>query len=157
MIPSELPHQMVDIYQRLAEIERRMRNRRRTGTIKEGPDDQGRYRVLLSESDGKEYLSGWIKPRPLGAGIVKMDVVLKQGEQVDVVSESGDLMDARIEMSDYSDNNKRENTTNTPLHIKVEGDVTVIASGNSKVEVGGNMTANVGGNLDVTAGSGHFH
>lgn len=138
-IPRTLEDQIAELYRRDAERTRRDRNRRRTGTVKEGPDEKGRYRVLLSEQDGKEFLSGWIKPRPLGAGNVKFDVILKQGEQVDVVSESGDMTDARIEMSDYNNDNPRENT-DTPLHIKVDGDVVLI-----------------GGNVTYTADAGHLN
>src|SRR5690606_36729298 len=96
---------------------------------------------------------GWIKPRPLGAGNVKIDVILKHGEQVDVVSESGELTDARIEMSDYSDANARENTS-TPLHIKVDGDAVIIAGKlkiTADVEITGDTT--IAGALDVTGGS----
>lgn len=146
MIPRTLEEQIAELYRRDAERTRRDRNRRRTGTIKEGPNDKGQYRVLLTKQDGKEYLSGWIKPRPLGAGNVKFDVVLKRGEQVDVVSESGDMTDARIEMSDYSEDNKRENK-DTPLHIKVDGH-TVIISGTVTVRAD---------TITYTAGSGHLN
>jgi phage baseplate assembly protein gpV len=149
-IPRTLEDQIAELYRRDAERTRRDRNRRRTGTVKEGPDDKGRYRVLLTRQDGKEFLSGWIKPRPLGAGKVKIDVILKEGEQVDVVSESGDMTDARIEMSDYSEANQRENES-TPLHIKVDGDAVIIAG---KVKITADVE--IAGRLDIT-GDGVTH
>lgn len=158
-IPRTLEEQIAELYRRDAERTRRDRNRRRTGTVKEGPDDKGRYRVVLSEQDGKPYQTGWIKPRPLGAGNVKFDVILKHGEQVDVVSESGDMTDARIEMSDYSNDNPRENT-DKPLHIKVDGDAVIIAGRvliTADVEITGDTTITgdvaIAGAFDVEGGS----
>ena len=150
MIPRTLEEQIAELYRRDAERTRRDRNRRRTGTVVEGPDDSGRYRIKLSEQGGKPFLSGWIRPRSLGAGNVKIDVVLKRGEQVDVVSESGDMTDARIEMSDYSEMNPRENDA-TPLHIKVDGEAVIIAG---KVKITADVE--IAGRLDVT-GSGLTH
>lgn len=141
MIPKEIPEQFANLHHRLAEIERRARNRKRTGTIAEGPDDKGRYRVKISEQGGTPYLSPWVKPKTYGAGGVKMDVVYTAGEQIDLVSESGDLTDAVIEMSTYSEANARENTGNTPFHLKIGA--TVIQAG--------------GDGVTITAGSGHLN
>lgn len=143
MIPSELPDQIADLYGRLNEIERRARNRKRTGTVAEvgTGDNAGKYRVKMGEPNGKPYLSPWIKPRTLGAGGVKIDVVLSEGEQVDVNSESGDLADATIDLSTYSEANARANSENAPLHIKI-GDTVIQASGDS---------------VTLTSGSGHLN
>lgn len=103
---------------RIAELERRDRNRRRKGKIAEISEDKSRYRVELSQQDGKPYLTPFIKARILSAGGVKVDVLYSVGEQVDVVSESGDLADAQIDFSTYSDENARENS-DTPFHIKI--------------------------------------
>lgn len=119
MIPRTLAEQVSDIYHRLAEMERRGRNRRRSGTIADGPDEKGRYRVTLSSQDGRDFRTGWIKARTLAAGGAKIDVVFSKGEQVDVTSESGDLTDAVIDMATYSDAAQRENANNVPLHIKI--------------------------------------
>ena len=133
MIPDQVPEQFANIYHRLGEIERRARNRKRTGTIAEGPDDKGRYRVKVSEQGGTPYLSPWTRPKTYGAGGVKMDVVYTAGEQIDLVSESGDLTDAVIEMSTYSEANARENTGNTPFHLKIGS--TVIQAGGEVVSI----------------------
>lgn len=130
MIPRTLGGQVADLYYRVAEIERRARNRKRTGTIAEvgEGDNAGKYRVQLSEQGGQPYLSPWMKSRALGAGGVKIDVVRTVGEQVDVISESGDMTDAVIDLSTYSNDNARENGDNVPLHIKI-GDAVLAMSG----------------------------
>ena len=141
---------IVEIERRLAEQERRNRNRRRTGTVAEVDHENGRYRVKLGSDDGQDYLSGWIRPRQIAAGSVKIDVLLKQGEQVDVVSESGDLTDAMIEMSAYSDQNARENSI-TPMHIVIDGEGAIVAS---KLTITGDVE--IVGRLDIT-GAGVTH
>jgi phage baseplate assembly protein gpV len=138
-IPRTLPDQIADLYRRAAESERRARNRRRTGMIAQVDLQKGLYRVKLSEQAGRPYLTGWIRPRQLGAGGVKIDLVLSEGEQVDVVSESGDLTDAMIEMSAYSEDNPRANT-DTPL----------------LVTIGGSTIAVTDGTITLTTGSGHL-
>ena len=150
MIPSRLDEQIVDLYQRIDEINRRARNRKRKGTIAEigEGENAGKYRVKLSEQGGKPFLTGWIKGRVLGAGAVKIDVIRRVGEQVDVVSENGDLTDAEIDLSTYSDENARENGDNVPLHIKI-GDTVLALSGDA-------ITAN-GSSVTITASGGHLN
>lgn len=159
-IPRTLPEQMSDLYRRLGEIERRNRNRRRTGTVSDVRGD-GYYRVLLSEQGGKEFKTGWIRPRQLGAGTVKIDVVLAEGEQVDVVSENGDLTDAMIEMSAYSNDNPREGD-GTPLHIKIGGNGIIICGTlriEADVEIDGKVTITGAGvtHNGANIGSTHIH
>lgn len=167
MTSSSLPDQIADIVYRLAELERRDRNRRRTGTIHEVSDDGSKYRVKLSEQNGKPYLTDWIRPRTLAAGGVKIDVRYTKGEQVDVVSENGDMTDAKIDFSTYSDDNPRENT-DAALHIKI-GDTVIEASGgqakvSSPVVIvssgdvrlggeGGEKVARVGDRVKIDTGS----
>ncbi|GAA4178270.1 phage baseplate assembly protein V [Shinella granuli] len=114
--------------ERIQELERRSANRRRTGTVAEGPDDKGRYRVELSRQGGVPYLTPWIKAKTIGAGNVKLDVVHAVGEQVDVVSDAGDLTSAVVDFSTYSEANARENDANVPLRLKC-GDSTLEFSG----------------------------
>lgn len=141
MIPKAFTDQVADLYHRIAELERRARNRRRSGLVADGPDGQGRYRIALSSQDGKPFLTGWIKARTLGAGGAKIDVVFAKGEQVDVTSESGDLTDAVIDMATYSTASARENAENVPLHIKI-GETIIAASGSG---------------VTITASSGHLN
>lgn len=114
--------------ERIQDLERRAANKRRTGTIAEGPNEKGQYRVELSRQGGMPYLSPWIRPKTVGAGNVKLDVVYGIGEQVDIVSENGDLTDAVIDFGTYSDANPRENGENVPLRLKT-GDSIIEVSG----------------------------
>lgn len=168
MFPSNLPDQIADISFRIAELERRARNRRRKGTVAEVSDDGSQYRVRISGQDGKPCLTGWIRPRQIAAAGVKIDVLYSKGEQVDVISESGDLADAQIDFSTYSDDNPRENANAAPLHIKI-GDTVIQASG-AKTEIttpvavihspavhlggeGGKPVARIGDLVHVASGS----
>lgn len=169
MIPRDHKEFVQDVKFRLAELERRARNRRRKGVVAEiGTGDKaGRYRVRLSEQGEAPYLSDWIKPRQIAAGGVKIDVLYSVGEQVDVVSESGDLTDAQIDFSTYSDANERENT-DVPLHIKigetviaVTGDTATVTAANVIVNSpnvqlggdGGKRVARIGDRVNVASGS----
>lgn len=149
MIPKTLDGQVADLYYRLAEIERRARNRKRTGKIAEigSGENAGKYKVEFSKQGGKPYLGPWMKSRTIGAAGVKFDVVRTVGEQVDVVSESGDLTDAVIDMSTYSDANARENEDNVPMHIKIDGDGAIICGAltiTADVTINGALAVNGG-------------
>jgi phage baseplate assembly protein gpV len=148
MIPTRLPDQIADLYMRLGEIERRARNRKRTGTIAQVDHDKGRYRVKLSGGDSNPFLTGWIKPRQLGAGLVKIDVLLKEGEQVTVLSESGDLTDAEIDLSTYSDQNPRKNSS-TPLLITIDGALFGMSSDGIELKAG---KIKISGDVDIGDG-----
>ena len=167
--PSTMAEIITDIYGRVAELERRARNRRRKGVVAEigTGANAGKYRVRLSEQGEKPYLTGWVKPRQLAAGGVKIDVLYSQDEQVDVVSESGDLADAQIDFSTYSDSNQREND-DTPLHIKI-GETVIAVSGDTATVTaatvivnspnvhlggeGGKRVARIGDKVNVSSGS----
>lgn len=148
MIPSTLPDQISDLYFRIAEVERRARNRKRKGTVAEvgTGENAGKYRARLSDQNGKPFLTGWLKTRQLGAGGVKIDIMLTKGEQVDIISESGDLTDAQIDFSTYSEENKRENDS-TPLHIKI---------GETVLAVSGDGVSIKAGTATFTADGGHL-
>ncbi|MFK0384986.1 hypothetical protein [Agrobacterium sp. NPDC090273] len=162
-----LVNHIEELNYRIADIERRERNRRRKGKIAEISDDKSKYRVELSRQGEAPYLTPWIKPRTLAGGGVKVDVLYSIGEQVDVVSESGELADAQIDFSTYSDDNARENS-DTPLHIKI-GDAVIEATGevvkitapkvivqSDNVQLGGDggkRVARIGDLVEVTRGS----
>lgn len=125
MIPSDLAGQIADIYRRLAEGERRARNRKRTGKVSEVDYKKGVARVQLSAQDGKAYLSPWMPWKEIAAGGIKSHIPPTVGEQVDVVSESGDLTDAVIDMSTPSNANPRPH----------DGPEAVITKGGSTVTI----------------------
>lgn len=164
---STLVDQLADMLHRIAELERRNRNRRRKGTVAEVSDDKSKYRVKLSDQNGKPYLTPWIGARTLAAGGVKVDVLYQTGEQVDVVSENGDMTDAQIDFSTYSAANARENT-DMPLHIKigntvveaspdlvkVTGEKVIVESPNVQLGgEGGKKVARIGDKVNVGSGS----
>lgn len=125
---------IIELEHRIAEQERKNRNRRRTGVIAEVDHEKGLYRVQLGKDDkGQPYLTDWIRTRQLAAGGVKIDILLSVGEQVDVVSESGDLTDALIEMSTYSAQNPRENST-VPFQIKIGETVLSMSGGGVSIQ-----------------------
>lgn len=148
MIPDNIADIVADIYGRLAELERRNRNRKRTGTVKHVDHEKGLYRVALSEQGGKPYLTGWIRPKQLGAGLVKIDILLSEGEQVDVVSETGDLTDAQIDLSSYSEQNARDNS-DIPFKLTI-GQTVWGLSGNEAVLEAGRVK--IKGDVDFEGG-----
>ena len=94
-------------------------------------------------------------------------MLYQAGEQVDVVSENGDMTDAQIDFSTYSAANARENN-DMPLHIKigntvveaspdlvkVTGEKVIVESPNVQLGgEGGKQVARVGDKVDVGAGS----
>jgi phage baseplate assembly protein gpV len=123
-IPRTLPEQIADLYHKLAEMERRGRNRKRTGTIKEVDNSKGLARVLISKGGDKEYVSAWLPWKEVASGGIKSHIPPTAGEQVDVVSESGDLTDAVIDMSSPSDANPRPH--DGPEAVLVKGDTRIV-------------------------------
>lgn len=149
MTARTLDGQIIDLSFRLAEVERRLRNRKRKGTIAEVGEGEnaGKYRVKLSEQGGKPFLTDWIRSRVIAAGSAKIDVPRRVDEQVDVISENGDLTDAEIDLSSYSDENPRENEDNALLHIK---------AGSTVISVFGDSVTIDSPNVTMNANSGHL-
>lgn len=125
-IPRNLPEQVADLYRRLGEIERRNRNRKRTGKITEVDHKKGLARVELSMQGGKPFLTGLIPWKEIGAGGTTSHIPPTVGQQVDVVSESGDLTDAVIDFSTHSNANPRPH----------DGPEAVIAHGGTRMTLG---------------------
>lgn len=113
---------IVEIERKLAEQERRNRNRRRTGTVTEVDLEKGLARVKFSDKP-REYKSGWVPWQEIAAGGTSTHIPLIEGEQVDVVSESGDLTDAVIEMSTHSDKNPRPHNGKEMVIKRKDGSV----------------------------------
>ena len=97
--PETLPDQLAWLVRRVAELERRDRNRQRTGKVSEVDLDKGLARVEFEVRDGEPYKSAWIPWKEIAAGGIKTHIPPTVGEQVDVVSENGELTDAVIDMS----------------------------------------------------------
>jgi phage baseplate assembly protein V len=138
--PSTLEGQMVHIIDRLGELERRARNRKRTGKIAEVDYAKGLTRVELSKQGGVPYLTDWVPWMEVASGGIKSHIPPTVGEQVDVVSENGDMTDAVVHMSTPSNANPRPH----------DGPEAVITMGGSRIFMSG-------GELILTTGSGHLN
>lgn len=98
---------LVELERKVAEQERRNRNRKRTGVVAEVDTGKGLARVKISDGEQGPYLSPWVPWKEVASGGIKSHIPPTVGEQVDVVSESGDLTDAVIDMSTPSSDNPR--------------------------------------------------
>lgn len=129
---------------RVAELERRARNRSRIGTVTEVDPQQGLARVQLATgADGTLFMTGWIPWQEQAAGAARTHFPPSVGQQVRVASQSGDLTDAEIEASVPSNINARPSD---------EGDAYVI------IDVGGAriIVNDGGGTVYVSVGASQF-
>lgn len=166
-IPRTLNGQIADIYRRLAEAERRARNRKRTGTITEVDNAKGLARVEISKTDGTAFVSPWLPWKEIAAGGIKSHIPPTVGEQVDVVSENGDLTDAVIDMSTPSNQNARPHggpgavITKGSVRVQIDDDLCHVTTPKVIVESpsvqlgddGGPAVARIGDMVHVTYGS----
>lgn len=125
-IPRDLAGQVTDLYGRIAEIERRNRNRKRTGKITALDLSKGLARVEFQNEAGKPYIGPWMPWKEVAAGGIKSHIPPTVGEQVDVVSENGDMTDGIIDMSTPSNDNPRPH----------DGPEAVITYGGSRLVIG---------------------
>jgi phage baseplate assembly protein gpV len=121
---ANLFQRLVELERKVAEQERRNRNRRRTGVVTEVDLKKGLARVKLSDKP-RIYKTGWLPWLEIAAGGTSTHIPPIVGEQVDVVSESGDLTDAVIDFSTHSDKNPRPH----------DGPEAVIKHGNVRIEI----------------------
>lgn len=138
---TRLEAQFADLAYRIAELERRARNRKRTGTVAVVDHAKGKARVQISDENGKPYLGPWMPWKEVAAGGIKTHVPPTVGEQVDVVSESGDLTDGVIDMSIPSDANPRPH----------DGPEAVITKGATRITIGDDVIEMTATKLKVTA------
>lgn len=106
-IPDDLPGQIRWIADQLADQKRRDRNRKRLGTVTEVDHAKGLARVEFSDQGGKKYLGPWMPWGEVASGGTKTHIPPTAGEQVTVISETGDLADGEISMSVPSNANPR--------------------------------------------------
>ena len=109
MIENTIAEIIVNQRHRIEELERRFENRERTGTIHEVNAAEGWARVKLGmdEKTGKPFLSPKIPWKEPAMGAIKFHTPPAVGEQVKIVSESGDLTDGIIDSSIPSNQNGR--------------------------------------------------
>lgn len=119
--PDDLPGMVAWLAREIAEIKRRERNRSRDGKVIDAKPADGLYKVRLREAEGDEpaYDTGWIGVEALSTGTVKIQGEPAIGQPVRVKSESGDMTDAVISLSSFSDANQRPHDKNGELKITV--------------------------------------
>ncbi len=113
-----------ELQREVAELKRRNRNRKRTGKIVEVDAPKGVARVELLEkgAGGKPYKTAWIPWKEVRQGDVATFNPPSVGEQVEVVSENGDLTDAVIDASIPSNANPRpHNVAGEPVRTSAKG------------------------------------
>ena len=123
-------NRLVEAERKIAELERRLRNHKRTGVVAEVDTAKGLSRVKLMDGEKWPYLSPWMPWKEVAAGGIKTHIPPTVGEQVDVVSESGDLTDAVIDMSTPSNANPRP----------ASGADAVITKGATRITIGDGVT-----------------
>lgn len=123
---TRLDAQMADLAFRLADLERRARNRKRTGVVVAVDHATGRATVRFSTQDGRPFEGPPMPWKEIAAGGIKSHIPPTVGEQVTVESESGDLGDGIIDMSVPSTDNPRPH----------DGPEAVITKGSSRILIG---------------------
>lgn len=129
MIAESLPQIIVDLLHRTEELERKVENRRRKGTVTEVDAEKGLARVKIdTDANGQAVKTPWIPWKEAAMGAIKTHFPPSVGEQVEIVSENGDLTDAVIDTSIPSNANPR------PHDKAGEGVITV---GNTRIQFTG--------------------
>ena len=150
---------------RISELERRLANPRRVGTIAEANFAEARVRVQLGGN--RTFWLPWLTTR---AGGDRSWWAPEVGEQVLVLSPSGDLLQGIVLPALYSDAKPAPASVETMhrtiyadgavieydraahrLHASIPGAVELEATGNVTATVGGNLSATVTGSASVNA------
>jgi phage baseplate assembly protein gpV len=114
------------------------------GAVEEISAEEG-YRIKLGEGeDGQPYLSGWV-PHPEDG---KQSTPLKKGQRVALLCPGGDIRQALIIRSGYSDEHPSPNQD-------MEANVFSDAGYTQTIKAGG-MTVNASGQIEITAAGGHL-
>lgn len=138
---------------RVTELERRIGAQSRTGTIAEVDAATGVARVRLQDGD-VPFLTDWLAWEELAAGANKTHNPPSVGQQVKVVSESGDLHDATIQASVNSDANPRPSAAGDEYVLASVGEarITITGGGSAIVlQVGASKATLTGGEITMQA------
>lgn len=137
---------LVELERKVAEQERRNRNRKRTGTIAEVDNARGLARVKIMDGERGPYLSPWVPWKEVASGGIKSHIPPTVGEQVDLVSENGDMTDAVIDMSTPSTSNPRPH----------DGPDAVITKGSVRIFISDDHAKIDAPSITFTAGDGNL-
>ncbi len=139
---------ITDLRRRISELERRMGSISRTGVVEEVDAAKGLARVRLSDGD-QPFLTGWIPWSEPSAGANKTHNPPSVGQQVEILSQTGDLHDASIQASLNSDANGRPSGKGDSYVLLSVGSASIVASGG-----GAEIVITVGGYSLTLSGAG---
>ncbi|RAI01203.1 baseplate assembly protein [Acuticoccus sediminis] len=115
---------------KIADDERRNRNRNRIGTIDEVDAEKGLARVKLTEGGDYEPLrTPWLPWREQAMGAARTHFPPSVGQQVRVVSENGDLTEAEIELSIPQTSIERPSKSGEEFVLLDVGGTKIVATG----------------------------
>lgn len=153
---DELGRELRDLRSRISELERRLGDSNRTGVIHAVDAANGLARVRLTDGD-EPFVTGWLPWVEPAAGANKTHNPPSKGQQVQLLSESGDLSDAVIQGSINSDAEARPSGAGDehvllsvgPASIRVTGggSAITIAVGGFSLQISGGGVVNSGGSL----------
>lgn len=142
---THLADQVAELWHHVEEVERRKQNSRRTGTITQVDAAKGMARVQLNQdpTTGQPYLSPWVPWKMPSMGAFKVNIPPSVGQQIELVSETGDLTDSIIDHSTQSDANPQPSanpgesmSTTGSTSVFIGPDKVVISTPNYQVKSG---------------------
>lgn len=141
------------IVARLADLERRVAGMMRHGTVAEVDAAQGRVRLDLGPSSGEgRFLSPWV-PYAQVAGALRAHIPPVAGQQLTLMSPSGDLRQAVAIPATWGPDNPSPSGA-ADANVITFGDVEItLAAGGLSISVDGVSLAITGGGLAVTGGA----
>ncbi|SMC43051.1 Type VI secretion system, phage-baseplate injector [Fulvimarina manganoxydans] len=154
--PDDILQMIPWLVRQKAEEQRRNRNRRRAGRIIEAKPAEGLYRVRFRDEDGETpaFDSPWLPVRAVSTGGLKIQAEPTIGQWVEVVSESGEMIDGWIEMSGFNDDDPRPHDKNGELAVSVSDGAyrQTIAQNGSETTKAVSRTHNTDGDIDFNTG-----
>ena len=121
------------------------------GAVEEIDAEKG-YRIKLGEGEDGPYLSGWIPHNETG----KTSVPLKKGQRVGLISPGGDIRQAMIVRSGYSDEHASPNADMEANVFEDAGVKVTVADGKLTAVIGGVTFELSGTGLNLVAGGATF-
>lgn len=152
--------EIVELAARVAELERRAQNMLRHGTVAEVDAGKGLMRMQIGEGDdGQPFLSPWV---PYGqiAGALKVHTPPSVGQQMTMISPTGDFRQAVAMPMTWSNQNASPSQSGSEhvltfgsVKVEIRGNEVVVTTPKMKVVAGGSTFDLTGDGLDLIAQS----
>lgn len=144
--------ELAEVVGRVAELERRVFGMMRHGTVAQVDAAQGLVRLKLGESTaGGDFLGPWVPYSQLAGG-VKAHVPPTVGQQMTIMSPSGDLRQAVAVPLTWSDQNASPSSAGDE-NVVTFGDVAMTLKADSlRIAVGGVTMVISGDGVTITGG-----